>query len=548
MTPKMKQRITPLVSSLLSAIPVPALASTPLGEILFYNNAWDRILSPLVGDARRAEQPPTSLHQYLSTFGLSPEVVEQWILRSLEHGLEEGGDPSIPLLRPPAIPYVFSFKPVRSDGIALLLVTAVPSSDPSVTNVRQPSEEAPYGAQQEAIIHRLRDEVTRLQDDLGKVSSVGSQFIPEIGHEYRTPLTSILGLLELALLKPLPDQIRQHLSEAQRAALDLLTIVNDAVDFSALDAGSYPLRNTPTSVEDLVGRILTLTSRHALVQKLEVVGKIAETVPPRVMVDERRFGQVLLNTLLFIIDHATPRGGIVIYVEHETEDFRPEDTAPILRISLGYWDDHITDEEVRRLFANSSNRLTEKSSSSTLSRLRLSLVGKVLDRLGGGVNIRHIPRRGVRIELSIPVGEAGKTSAAVQEVSHTPPQMRRKILIAEDNAVNARVMALMLEHLNAQFVLVKNGFEAIEAVKNHDSGFELILMDCQMPEVDGFEATRAIRSLEGEHSQRTPIVAMTAYALPGAREACLEAGMDGYLLKPISAKQLAEALAQFGIS
>lgn len=544
----MRQRITPLVSALLSGMPVPALASTPLGEILFRNKTWDKTLSPFLGVAHQSGQLPSSLHQYLSEFELSSEVVEQWMLRSLEHGTGEEADPSIPLLPLPAIPYALSFKPVRYEAIVLLLVTAIPHGDTPVAALSRPPQSAQPSKRQEETINRLRGEIARLRGDLGRVSPIGSQFIRELGHEYRIPLNSILGLLELALLSPLPEEIRQYLSDAQTAALDLLTIINDVVDFADPDAGSTPLRNDAISPEDLVDRILNLTHRHASFRKLEVVGKVAETVPQLIMADEQRLGQVLLNTLLFVIEQATPRGGIVICVDHETEHFDSEDGAHILRISYGYWDDKVSDDEVRRLFATYQAGPTDSSAVSTLSRLRLSLIGKVLDRLGGGVNLRHIPRRGVQLELSIPVGDGGKKPAALEQDAPKSPPMRKKILIAEDNAVNAKVMALMLEHLDAQFVLVKNGLEAIEAFKRDDIGFELILMDCQMPEVDGFEATRAIRSIEAEHSHRTPIVAMTAYALPGAREACFEAGMDGYLLKPISAKQLAEALSQFGLS
>lgn len=544
----MKERITQLVSSFVSGIPVPALAATPLGEILFYNKAWEKILTPLLANSGEFFELPTTLNAYLKGFGVSSEVIETWILRSLEQDSGEEADPSIVLLPLPNNPYLLSFKPIRHDGIVLLLVTAIPQDNSLRGNYAESGVDADRSRKHDEIVRQLKSEIERLRGSIEALSTDSNHFLRELGHEYRTPLSSILGLLELSLLHNLPEQTRQHLLQAQNAARELLTLVNDGIDFSDIDANSVALHNRRSSPEKLIKRILTLTSRTASQQKLEVAAKVSPSAPSLVIIDERRLGQVLLNTLIFILEHATPRGGIVIYADHETEQFPAEDRANILRVCFGYWDAEITNDEVRRLFAHSETVGTDYASSSGLSRLRLSLVGKILDRLGGGVNIRHIPRRGVRIELSIPVGDARETANGVT-VAHPPTNpVRKKVLIAEDNPVNARVMALMLEYLDAQFVLVKNGAEALRAFEKDEAGFDLILMDCQMPEIDGFEATRAIRQMEKTRSYRTPIVAMTAYALPGGQEACFDAGMDGHLLKPISARQLGEVLTKFGLS
>lgn len=544
----MRHRITPLISAFLGGIPVPALASTPLGEVLFYNEYWRKTFTPFLSDAATPEQLPTSLHECLAKFNLRAEVIEEQIVRSLEDEANTEASPTTPLVRLPHIPYALSFRPVRHNGIIILLVTAIADGADSGHTAAPATKQHEYREMPEKVCKSLQAENGLLTGAIERVAVESNRYVREMGHEYRTPLNSILGLLELALLNPIPDDIRQHLLQAQVAADDLLTLVNDVVEFMDLDTRSFPLRNDTSSIENLLDRTLALAYRHTSEKGIDVFTKLAETAPKVVLTDERLLGQIIFNLLLFIIQYANPRGGIVVFAEHEINHLPREERANILRLSFGYWNENVSDDEVRRLFSTASEIGLVNSTRCILSPLRLSLARRVLERLGGGMTIRHINRRGVRLELSIPVGDASEPSEEQNSQLQTQTTGKTRILIAEDNAVNARVMALMLEYLDAQFVLVKNGSEAIEAFEKDEAGFALVLMDCQMPEIDGFEATRAIRLIEAERPRRTPIVAMTAYALPDAREACFRAGMDGFLLKPISARQISAILEEFGLA
>jgi len=159
--------------------------------------------------------------------------------------------------------------------------------------------------------------------------------------------------------------------------------------------------------------------------------------------------------------------------------------------------------------------------------------------------VHHIARCGLRLEIQLPIS-LDETEDESRRPSPTTPKLIRplRVLVAEDNPTNARVVALMLEHLDARFIIVQNGLDAVTTFTQDETGFDLVLMDCQMPELDGFQATRAIRYIETNRPRRTKIVAMTAYALPGDKESCLAAGMDDYLSKPIRSEQLSAILEQ----
>jgi CheY-like chemotaxis protein/signal transduction histidine kinase len=521
-----RARITQLATDFLSGISSPALVATPLGEIIFANNQWISTFDLATSGSISEAKPSLTLQQHLSNLGLTSEKIDDWTNRSLQFKPADTSTTDNLNLPLPDHPFVLSFKPIRYEGVVLLLLTATFISNGAprqTTEITYPS--------------------TRLDhDSFGAAAQLGYSFMKGMGHEYRTPLSSIAGFLELALIEPIAEPVRQHLLQAQHAAQSLLNIVSDVMELGDPDGILLPLQRRQIEIDILLERIVALVERRASERRLQLVTKIGEKNSRLIMADERRIGQLLLNCLLLIIEHATPRGGIVVYVEKQEEPLTESDGSDTLQISFGYWDDTITDQEVQRLF---SSEFKSIDSNSTLCHLRLNLIRQLLDRLGGGIKVHHIPRCGLRLEIQLPIGlnEADDESRRIPTA--TPKLVRQlRVLVAEDNPTNARVVALMLEHLDARFIIVQNGLDAVTAFTEDETGFDLVLMDCQMPELDGFQATRAIRDVEANRPRRSKIVAMTAYALPGDKESCLAAGMDDYLSKPIRSEQLSAILEQ----
>ena len=521
-----RARITQLATDFLSGISSPALVATPLGEIIYINDGWISTFQPAIqGDISDTKQSLT-LQQHLSDLGLTREKIDDWTNRSLQFKPSEtpiSDNMSLPL---PDSSVVLSFKAIRYEGVALLLLTATSTSH-EVT-------------EQTAEIISLSNRSDNAS--FSSAAQLGYSFMRGMGHEYRTPLSSIMGFLELALIEPITDPVRQHLVHAQHAAQALLNIVADVMELGDPDGIFLPLQRRQIAIDILLERIVALVDRRASERRLQLVTKIGDNTSYLIMADERRLGQLLLNCLLLIIEHATPRGGIIVYVEKLKEPLTESDGSDTLQISLGYWDDSITDQDVERLFSSHPKSI---DADSTICHLRLTLIRQLLDRLGGGVKVHHIPRCGLRLEIQLPIS-LDETDDESRRVPPPTPKLNRQIrvLVAEDNSINARVVALMLEHLDARFIIVQNGLDAVTTFAEDETGFDLILMDCQMPELDGFEATRAIRDIEATRPRRCKIVAMTAYALPGDKESCIAAGMDDYLSKPIRSEQLSAILEQ----
>lgn len=521
-----RARITQLAAEFLSGIPSPALVATPLGEILFANATWRSEILSISDSKNHPDKLALSLQQHLADIGLTPERVEDWISKSLPittDNHEAGESLTLPL---PSSQFQISFKAIRYDGVVIILLTAIPTAGKSI-------------ALSTAVVPNIRNSEVHGVEPL---SYLGYQFIKGMGHEYRTPLTSIMGFIDLALTESVSDSARQHLLDAQHAAQALLSVISDVTEIGDPGASAFVIQHRPTDVEQLLGRIIALVERRATEKRLQLVTKLSEDVPTSVIADDRRIGQLMLQALLLIIEHATPRGGIVVYVDKQVEPLTVSDRTDTIVVSLGFWDDTISEEDIKQLF--SSNFLSIHPHTN-ICQLRLIFIRQLLDRLGGGLKINYIVRCGLRLDIQLPIKLDGSGSQLnktyIQENTEKRPL---RVLVAEDNPINARVVSLMLEHLGARFIVVQNGRDAVSAFTHDEDGFDLVLMDCQMPDLDGFEATREIRKFEQDRPTRTKIVAMTAYALPGDKEACLTAGMDYYLSKPISSLQLSAILNQ----
>lgn len=521
-----RARITQLAADFLSGVTSPALVATPLGEIIFANAAWRSAILSISDAKNHPDKLSLSLQQHLADIGLTPARVEDWIRKSLPLTTNDQ-DPLQSLTLPlPSSPFLISFKAIRHDGVVIILLTAIPQSGKSI-----------------AMSPAISDTIGKSEaHGIEPMSYLGYQFIKGMGHEYRTPLSSIMGFLDLALIEPLNESARQHLLDAQHAAQALLGVISDVTELGDPGGGTFAIQHRPTEVEHLLSRIIALVERRATEKRLQLVTKLSEEMPPSVIADDRRIGQLLLQALLLIIEHATPRGGIVVYVDKQFEPLTASDRTDTIVVSLGFWDDTISELEVKQLF--SSNFLSINPHTN-LCQLRLIFIRQLLDRLGGGLKVHHIARCGLRLDIQLPI----KLDDSANQSNKTHPEEALekrplRVLVAEDNPINARVISLMLEHLGARFIVVHNGKEAVNAFAQDETGFDLVLMDCQMPDLDGFDATREIREFEQDRATRTKIVAMTAYALPGDKEACLAAGMDDYLSKPISSRQLSAVLNQ----
>jgi signal transduction histidine kinase/ActR/RegA family two-component response regulator len=364
-----------------------------------------------------------------------------------------------------------------------------------------------------------------------------SRFLAAMSHEIRTPLSGVLGLLGLMLEEPLPPRQHERAQIALASAQCLLLILNDILDFSKLEARRIRITPEPVEVRPLVAEVVELMASAAARKGLDLTHEIAGRVPERIVADPMRLRQVLTN-LLNNATKFTEEGRILVRVDYAPQgDGAGELAVEVQDTGIGIPPDQ--QERVFLDFVQADSSLTRRSGGTGLG---LAICRQLVEMMGGGITLRSGPGMGSTFAFTIPTrpaeAAAGTGGSAKQEAAPARPL---RVLLAEDNATNRYLITAYLRAAGHAVEVVSNGTEAVAAATR--GGFDAVLMDVQMPEVDGLAATRSIRALPAP-AGAVAIIALTANAMPEDRDACLAAGMTDYLAKPVEVAALHQALAR----
>jgi len=387
-------------------------------------------------------------------------------------------------------------------------------------------------------VKRMEQELKLAKDRAEEMSQAKGEFLANMSHEIRTPMNGVIGTLQLLSDTKLGAAQQEYIDTAHKSAHSLLTILNDILDLSKIEAGKLNIELIPLDIREIVSELITLHSMTAEEKVIQLYADIDEQLPQVLIGDPTRIRQILANLISNALKF-TEKGHVLVKISVVSSDDKYAD----IRMEVEDTGVGIREEIKDKLF----NEFTQADGSTTRkyggTGLGLAIVKQLVEMMQGHFGVESIPGEGSTFWFEVNLGISAEQTIRqpLDQEMEFKGKLSGRVLLVEDNPINQMVAQKMLEKIGIQATLAADGQEALNMLDQDE--FDAVLMDCQMPVMDGYEATRRIR--EQGALLKLPVIAMTANVMEGDREKCIEVGMNDYIGKPFVEADLKKTLARW---
>lgn len=411
-----------------------------------------------------------------------------------------------------------------------------------ITERKKTEEElSRYRHDLEELVRIRTSELEAARDEAQSANRAKSEFLANMSHEIRTPMNAVLGMTHLALQTDMTPRQREYLGKAQFAAESLLGIINDILDFSKIEAGKLEMEQSEFMLDEVIDKVTAIIGMKAQQKGVQLLLAVDSDVPPTLVGDQLRLGQVLINLCNNAVKF-TEHGDITLSVSCLE---RRDDQQATLEFMVQDSGIGMDSEQIAKLFSPFTQVDASRTRRFGGTGLGLAISKQLVELMGGEIRVASEPGKGSRFCFTACFGIGRQVdkvpTAAYPDMDAVCRQLAgARLLLVEDNDFNRQVATELLQSIGCEVTVADNGCEAVRYARNQQ--FDAVLMDIQMPLMDGYEATRLIR--RDPALQTLPIIAMTAHAMATDRQSCLDAGMNDYISKPINPRQLYQILGQ----